>query len=208
MREFEARNEPVVFPARARPPWRSRRCLLARCAGRRFHAGGFSLRLEEYLGYLDGAAAADDQPLYLFDRNLEGLERDLAVPAAFAGRDLFDLLEGELRPHFRWLVLGGRRSGSQWHVDPNGTCAWNMVLYGSKRWALLPPGAPPPGVFANEHGTHVTGPLSLGEWYASFFEEARRRGGMLECTVRAGEVVRAAGRAPGAGAPARSSRRG
>ncbi len=38
-------------------------------------------------------------------------------------QDLFHLL-GPHRPDFRWLIVGARRSGSTFHIDPNATCAW------------------------------------------------------------------------------------
>lgn len=47
--------------------------------------------------------------------------------------DLFALL-GDSRPSFRWLILGGKRSGSTFHVDPNGTSAWNACICGKKLW--------------------------------------------------------------------------
>lgn len=47
--------------------------------------------------------------------------------------DLFALL-GDSRPSFRWLIVGGKRSGSTFHVDPNGTSAWNACICGRKLW--------------------------------------------------------------------------
>lgn len=41
----------------------------------------------------------------------------------------------------RWLLLSGRRTSSSWHIDPLNTSAWNTLLLGTKRWALLPPTA-------------------------------------------------------------------
>ena len=38
----------------------------------------------------------------------------------------------------RWLLLSGKDTGSAWHVDPLNTSAWNTLLVGQKRWALLP----------------------------------------------------------------------
>ena len=46
----------------------------------------------------------------------------------------------------RWLLVSGEGTGSDWHVDPLNASAWNTVLSGQKRWALLPPAADgPPG---------------------------------------------------------------
>eukprot|EP01052_Picozoa_sp_SAG31_P037111 SAG31_NODE_4740_length_2988_cov_1.861890_2_plen_151_part_00 len=71
------------------------------------------------------------------------------------------------RPDYRWLLIGGARSGQTWHTDPNGTSAWNLTLSGRKRWLFFPPnGPPPPGVVpATGSGTEdwVT-PVSIAEW--------------------------------------------
>ena len=43
------------------------------------------------------------------------------------------------RPDYRWLLIGGLRSGQSWHKDPNNTSAWNLTLRGRKRWLFFPP---------------------------------------------------------------------
>lgn len=48
------------------------------------------------------------------------------VPRVFS-EDLFSLLS-DRRPDYRWLIVGGQRSGSSFHVDPNGTSAWNAPV--------------------------------------------------------------------------------
>jgi hypothetical protein len=71
-----------------------------------------------------------------------------SVPAYFsAERDLFGLLGEGGRPDYRWLIAGGPCSGSTFHIDPNGTSAWNAVLRGSKKWIMAPKTVAIPGVF-------------------------------------------------------------
>ncbi|KAE8257565.1 hypothetical protein A4X13_0g2270 [Tilletia indica] len=82
--------------------------------------------------------------------------------------DLFSLLGPHHRPDYRWLIAGPERSGSSWHLDPNGTSAWNTVLSGSKLWLMLPPHTPPPGVYVSEDEGEVTSPSSLAEWVSLF----------------------------------------
>lgn len=44
-------------------------------------------------------------------------------------------------PQFRYVVIGGARTGSNFHVDPMYTSAWNTLLCGRKKWLLVPPSA-------------------------------------------------------------------
>ena len=41
-------------------------------------------------------------------------------PACFAD-NLFDVWDADERPDWRWMIIGPERSGSTFHVDPNGT---------------------------------------------------------------------------------------
>ncbi|PHJ14872.1 histone lysine demethylase jmjd6b, partial [Cystoisospora suis] len=121
---------------------------------------------------------------------------DYEVPSYFSEkRDLFTTL-GDQRPNFRWLLIGYKRSGSKWHIDPNQTSAWNAVIRGKKRWILLPPHLPPPGVFPSRDGSEVTQPVSLIEWYLNYYDLLHEPGypytegvAPLEGTVREGEIV-------------------
>jgi len=130
--------------------------LRRRLGGHRFKVGsdddGFAVRLslEHFLSYLDdpvAGASCDDSPLYVFDGTFgekegsKALLEDFSVPAYFA-EDLLALAGNKKRPPFRWVVFGPARSGSSLHIDPLATSAWNALLVGTKRWALLPPGVP------------------------------------------------------------------
>lgn len=67
-----------------------------------------------------------------FGEAAPGLLDDYSVPYLFR-EDLFDVLDGDKRPPFRWLIIGPERSGASWHVDPSLTSAWNTLLSGRKR---------------------------------------------------------------------------
>jgi len=49
------------------------------------------------------------------------------------GHDLFSFLGEEKRPDYCWIIAGPKRSGSSFHIDPNGTHAWNAPILGRKR---------------------------------------------------------------------------
>lgn len=61
---------------------------------------------------------------------------EYSVPSLFS-EDLLAVLDKPVRPPFRWLVAGPARSGASWHVDPALTSAWNTLLSGRKRYAML-----------------------------------------------------------------------
>jgi Cupin-like domain len=153
----------------------------------------------------------EEGPLYLFDRTAlrpgsvlwQDFMYDLPHtcpywdPAARpAGHDLFGLLGEGRRPDHTWLICGPQRSGSVFHLDPNGTHAWNAALAGRKRWIFYPPGVPPPGIHPSADGDEVTLPLSLGEWIFQFWDAhvaCQGRGPPeerpVECTAQPGDVV-------------------
>ena len=110
------------------------------------------------------------------------------------------LSAGEPLSGYLLQIAGPTRSGSTWHVDPNHTSAWNAVTVGEKAWIMFPPDVTPPGVYASEDGAQVEAPLSLAEWFLSYYEHAKRvygprttdsatRGKMREGICRAGEIL-------------------
>jgi hypothetical protein len=172
--------------------------LRARFGSTPFHVGGHEMTLAAYLDY--ALSSVDEQPLYLFDKSFADRAPEMAaeynVPPLFAPeRDLFAQLPAECRPDYRWLIIGGARSGSLWHVDPNASAAWNGLIRGRKKWLLCPPQAPPPGVRASADGTTITSPLSLYEWFRIFypafasrrFSDAHHR--PREAVVEEGELL-------------------
>ena len=71
------------------------------------------------------------QKFLQFGESTPALLEDYRVPHLFQ-EDLFDVLDYEQRPAFRWLIIGPERSGASWHVDPGLTSAWNTLLCGRK----------------------------------------------------------------------------
>ncbi|KAI8464575.1 MAG: hypothetical protein J3K34DRAFT_388468 [Monoraphidium minutum] len=178
---YELPNRPVVitdvagsWPAVKK--W-TRPYLMQAFAGREVIVGNAPMRLAPYLAYAD--ANADEMPLYLFDKAFAlaapQLAGDYSVPPYFAD-DLFEALGEEGRPDYRWLIIGPRHSGSSFHVDPNGTSAWNAVITGAKKWILYPPGCTPPGVHISADGADIAAPVSLMEWFLNFYDAARNGG--------------------------------
>lgn len=86
----------------------------------------------------------DDNPLYLFETNMDDnayirpLMDDYEVPDLFP-HDWFSLVNQDSRPPFRWFCIGPKRSGTTVHIDPLGTAAWNAVTHGVKHWVLFEP---------------------------------------------------------------------
>jgi Cupin-like domain len=165
----------------------------------------------------DSSRLLEEGPLYLFDRqalqpnsvlwkdymyDLQRTcpywdpERRVHVSNDTVGHDLFGLLGEGQRPDHTWLIVGPKRSGSVFHIDPNATHAWNAAICGRKRWIFYPPGVTPPGVHPSADGDQVALPLSIGEWLFGFWDEHVQRKTSatiaqrpMECTALPGDVL-------------------
>mmetsp|Transcript_18812 Transcript_18812/g.21815 ORF Transcript_18812/g.21815 Transcript_18812/m.21815 type:complete len:621 (-) Transcript_18812:25-1887(-) len=171
--------------------------------------GNFTLKA--YHDYTQSTRYLEESPLYLFDRNALTTNKeweDDFFPEFYHkcpywnpsdpkhGHDLLQHLGINERPDHTWLIVGPKRSGSIFHIDPNATHAWNACITGRKRWIFYPPGQPPPGVFPSADGDEVALPLSVGEWIIQYWtehmEQYRTRPvdqRPLECTTHPGDVV-------------------
>jgi histone arginine demethylase JMJD6 len=95
--------------------------------------------------FVDFAAYVRDQqhdgPLYVFDDEWDGPSQALLAdyaPPPWA-EDARAQTPEPMRPPYRWLLVGPRRSGSNVHADPLGTSAWNALISGEKLWFLWEP---------------------------------------------------------------------
>ena len=194
---YESVNLPVVIRGAANA-WPAMTTWTRERLGRDFGetdfvVGGYDVALRDFFAMSD--ACRDDTPLYLFDPSFgekaPALAREYNVPEYFAEDDYFKHM-GEGRPHYRWLIVGPSRSGSIFHKDPNATSAWNAVVSGRKKWVMFPPDVIPPGVHPSEDGAEVAQPLSMVEWFASFYDFARDADAAsrpLECVCEPGDVL-------------------
>ncbi|EGD80683.1 hypothetical protein PTSG_01273 [Salpingoeca rosetta] len=156
-----------------------------------FKAGTFNVTLDAFDTY--SPHQCDQRPLYIFDKHFADkcpqLGQQYSVPEHFS-TDLFSSIEGANRPNYRWLIVGPAKSGSTWHKDPNSTAAWNALVEGEKRWIMTPPNYPPPGVYPSPDGSAVATPISVTEWFISYYEALQQSGiPYVEGTQRPGDVV-------------------
>jgi hypothetical protein len=170
----------------------SEEILLEKFGRTSFRAEAVDWPLQTYVDYM--LSNNDESPLYLFDRSFVekmglkiGADGGYWPPPCF-GEDYFDLLGGQ-RPDSKWLIVGPARSGSTFHKDPNATSAWNAVIRGSKYWIMFPRSVLPPGVHLSQDESEVTSPLSIAEWFLTFFDDARNTPGCIEGICGPGEVV-------------------
>lgn len=143
-----------------------------------------TLPLGLFLHY--AATTTDDDPLYVFDEHFEAeapcLTRMYSPPAELRTVPCMPPPNGA--PD-RWLLIGGPRSGSALHQDPQGTAAWNAVLSGRKLWAMAPP-----HLSACDAGVADL-PDDCGgmQWFARFSGPLLRHPDSLVFEQAAGEVV-------------------
>lgn len=136
------------------------------------------MNFKEYMKYSESTIDADPMYLFdpLFDRRDESLLEDYEIPPYF-NRDLFQSLDDEPRPYYRWLVIGPARSGSAYHQDPYKTSAWNALLRGVKRWFLYPPHVLPPGAQKDDDDDY-SAPDPL-EWMVDYYPRLKDVNGEL-----------------------------
>ena len=102
------------------------------------------MKLSHFLKYQ--ATNDDDSPLYVFDSHFDDDDVSKALlgefaPPCYFRDDLFRLCGERKRPPYRWWLLGPKRSGTNVHIDPLATSAWNTVVSGAKLWVIFPPRA-------------------------------------------------------------------
>ncbi|KAF9573223.1 hypothetical protein EC968_008861 [Mortierella alpina] len=133
----------------------------------------FRLCFKDFLHYL--LYNKDQDPLYLFDPYFADAvpEMELAYEA-----------KGDLRPPYRWLLIGPQRTGAPWHTDPSGTSAWNTLLSGHKRWALYPPHMIPPG-----HDPTSPTRLTSVAWYLDVYPFLPQESRPIEIVQNPGETI-------------------
>jgi len=100
--------------------------------------------LADYASYVRSDGLYHRNPLYVFHEMfnddpcmemLDEFESPVIINDLFSFIDEYD----DLRPPYRWLLIGTRRSGTFAHQDPHGSAAWNATVTGFKRWVMLPP---------------------------------------------------------------------
>lgn len=157
------------------------------------YSGSHRMTMAQYLAY--ARQQRDERPLYVFEpRYIEEnprLSTVYATPPQFQ-HDLMALL-GKERPDWRWLLAGPARTGTNFHVDPNHTSAWNTVIYGRKKWIMFPPDVVPPGVLPQPEAGRVEQPDSVMTWFLEHYDEIREdpeyRASVCECVCGPGDTV-------------------
>ena len=132
---------------------------------------GEMMDLDCYSKYIASDGALDDSPLAIYDSEFGddestcALLKEYEVPQCFSD-DLFDMIpEGQLRPPYRWILIGPERSGTGLHIDPLFTNAWVTVLEGKKRWLLFPPITPGEEVGMIEGKPQIPSSIWFEEYY-------------------------------------------
>ena len=112
------------------------------------------------------------QFFYIFDQLRDDtlrlvIESDYTVPPPFEKADVYATLH-DFPPHYgrrRWWVAGVARSGTEPHVDPSATDAWNTVLRGYKWWIIYPDGVSVESLQCEPTCSVDVAQRTIGHWY-------------------------------------------
>lgn len=151
--EFEEPNQPLLIQGGAKEwpafaKWSDPAYCLEKTKGRDFRATSgvaplpAQFSLEAYYNYGE-MPSLEEAPVYLFDRTAlfpgsplwQDFHPDLCRTMPFwdpahPQHDLLKYLGEGARPDHTWWIVGPRRSGSVFHIDPNATHAWNAAVLG------------------------------------------------------------------------------
>lgn len=140
-----------------------------------------NMTLSDYITkYMQGQrqedASTDANPMYLFRSvPLPDMASYYEHPHYFSNRSFFHM-HNRARDAKALFFLGPANSGAYTHQH---TAAWNAVVYGAKRWYLLPPAA--------RHGPDTEMQGGMIEWLRTI--KNRLPVSALECTQYAGELL-------------------
>ena len=130
----------------------------------------FKMTMKQYLQY--ALNNQDEKPIYLFDNKFyergNKMLEEYEIEEYFK-KDLFEYMKEEDRPDYRWILVGGSRSGSPLHQDPHRTSAWNALICGKKRWTLYLPNVIPPGVDEDLIDTEYYASPDVMKWFINIY---------------------------------------
>jgi len=123
-----------------------------------------------------------------FTEKRQAILEDYESPKFFRD-DFYNLNERtrEFYPNYRHFIVGGERTGTNLHVDPKCTGAWNTLLYGIKKWALFPPGTDEE--YLKELGIKEYSKKPSTYWWQDIVPKLPPNIGMMECIQYPGETI-------------------
>ena len=136
--------------------------------------------------YQYAATTDDDAPFAIYDAEFADLGGFAYDVPRFLSEDAFARANVDERPPWRWLLLGGPRSGTGVHVDPLHTHAWVYLVQGLKRWIFLPSDLSRDELRALGVGEPQ---LPSAQWFARYRDKAAALPGTVELVQRPGELV-------------------
>ena len=136
--------------------------------------------------YQYAATTDDDAPFAIYDAEFADLGGFAYDVPRFLSEDAFARANVDERPPWRWLLLGGPRSGTGVHVDPLYTHAWVYLVQGLKRWIFLPSHLSRDELRALGVGEPQ---LPSAQWFARYRDKAAALPGTVELVQRPGELV-------------------
>lgn len=200
-KEYEIPNKPVIITGLmekwpASEKWKLKNLCAShpniklKTNSRSTNGKRFRIALYDFLAYCEGWNG--EKPLYVFDKKVIGPDsefvKDYTVPEYFT-EDLFELMEEEDRPDYRWILLGPNGSATPFHVDPHNSSAWNAVIEGAKRVSFYPPDVVPPGVDEELIHSDYYPSEDAMDWYRNIYPTLPPEKRPMECVVEAGEIL-------------------